>query len=470
MKFEFNVKNLNPEEIERLESVRSEFVNRKRQLLNKHSEAESHFEKLLNDAHIYHEREKCFYDCKGEWCYVDFYIPLYHLAIEIDGKEHRTQKQSFRDKNKEGFLSCNRKIATVRITNEQCLAMRQINLADFVYHPKVKQSIAVRIESLFRHEDEHNTIYEKNGIEYKRKVFVYNKINGVTYNFKSPYSFHMSLGCNYEQFCTIMANISNPFIHSKFIIGYTEKELDYYKSIYYVNNGIQPDNFVPIKISNETLPSPIFDNYKKRKFLIVVEVSKAETKFKRMYRLMCITVKDIDTMENIYVKIRKCYNGFYSGGDLGMLHDCLAQELELIPFNSDVCIVSFNSAYVRYIRDGKYKKAVKNGHSDIDSIIKGRGINIKARIGDYGDYKYGSSKQIYRAADSIKNNTKPTIREFKDIVTKDAYISATDEYVINLYNFIDSRGWSDRYYLRHPDFTMFVKRRIKEYKRIYGSK
>ena len=176
MNFKFNTENLSEEEVKRLESVRSEFVNRKRQLLNKHSEAESHFEKLLNDAHIYHEREKCFYDCKGEWCYIDFYIPLYHLAIEIDGKEHRTQKQSFRDKNKEGFLSYNRKIATVRITNEQCLAMRQINLADFVYHPKVKQSIAVRIKSLFRHEDEHNTIYEKNGIEYKRKVFVYNKI------------------------------------------------------------------------------------------------------------------------------------------------------------------------------------------------------------------------------------------------------------------------------------------------------
>lgn len=469
MNFKFYTENLDEEEVKRLESVRSQFIERKRKLLNKHSVAESHFENLLNEAHIYHEREKCFYNCKGEWCYIDFYIPLYHLAIEIDGKEHRTSKQSFRDKNKEDFLRGNRNVATVRITNEQCLAMQNINLADFVYHPKVKDSIAYRIESLFKHEDEHNTIYEKNEIEYKRKVFVYNKINGVTYNFKSPYSFHMSLGRNYEQFCTIMDSIANPFIHPKFIIGYTEKELDYYKSIYYTNNGIQPDNFIPIKISNETLPSPIFSNYPKRKFLIVVEVSKAETKFKKLYRLMCITVKDIDTMENIYVKIRKCYSAQYSGGDIGMLHDCLAQELELIPFNSDVCIVSFNNAFVRYIRDGKYKKAVKNGHADIDSIIIGRGINIIARIGDGGDYNYGSSKQIYRAANSIKNNTKPTIREFKDIVTKDAYISATDEHIINLYNFIDAIGWSDSYYLKNPDFTMFVKRRVKEYKRIYGS-
>ena len=135
-----------------------------------------------------------------------------------------------------------------------------------------------------------------------------------------------------------------------------------------------------------------------------------------------------------------------------------------------LCIVSFNGAYVRYIRDGTYKKALQNGHADIDSIIKGKGLNIIARIGDCGDYKYGSSKQIYRAANSIKNNTKPTIREFKDIVTKDAYICATDEYIINLYNFIDGGGWSDRYYLKYPDFTWFVKRRIKEYKRIYGSK
>ena len=147
-----------------LESVRSEFVNRKRQLLNKHSEAESHFEKLLNDAHIYHEREKCFYDCKGEWCYIDFYIPLYHLAIEIDGKEHRTSKQTFRDKNKENFLRGNRNVATVRITNEQCLAMQYINLAVFVYHPNVRDSIAYRIESLFKHEGEHNTVYANNGI------------------------------------------------------------------------------------------------------------------------------------------------------------------------------------------------------------------------------------------------------------------------------------------------------------------
>ena len=469
MKFEFNVKNLSPEEIERLESVRSEFVNRKRQLINKNSAAESHFEKLLNDAHIYHEREKCFYDCKGEWCYIDFYIPLYHLAIEIDGKEHRTSKQTFRDKNKENFLRGNRNVATVRITNEQCLAMQYINLADFVYHPNVRDSIAYRIESLFKHEGEHNTVYANNGIEYRRKVFVYNKINGVTYNFKSPYSFHMSLGCNYEQFCTIMANIANPFIHPKFIIGYTEKELDYYKSIYYTHNGVQPDNFVPIKISNETLPSPIFSNYRKRKFLVVVETSKAETKYKKLYRLMCITIKDIETMENVYIKIKKCYSWHYTGGELGFLHDFLAHEFMLIPFNSDVCIVTFNNMYYKYIKDRRYRIASRNGHPDISSIIKGRGITLTVRMGENMDYKYGSSKQIYKAANIIRNYPQPTYREFKSIIDNDLHLNITENGFISLYNFINENGWSDKYYLKNKDFTMFVKRRIKEYKRIHGS-
>ena len=233
MNFKFNTENFSKEEVKRLESVRSQFVERKHKLLNKHSAAESHFEKLLNEAHIYHEREKCFYDRKGEWCYIDFYIPLYHLAIEIDGKEHGTQKQSFRDKNKEEFLSCNRKIDTVRITNEQCLAMRQINLADFVYHPKVKQNTAIRIKTLFVHEGEHNSVYKKHGIDITRKVYVYNKTNGATYIFKSAYSFHMSLGCNYERFIHIMTNIADPFSNPKFIIGYTEEELNHYKTIFY---------------------------------------------------------------------------------------------------------------------------------------------------------------------------------------------------------------------------------------------
>ena len=469
MKFEFNVKNLSTEEIERLESVRSEFVNRKRQLINKNSKAESHFEKLLNDAHIYHEREKCFYDCKGEWCYIDFYIPLYHLAIEIDGKEHRTQKQSFRDKNKEEFLTYNRNIATVRITNEQCLAMKQINLADFVYHPKVKQSISVRIKSLFRHEGEHNTIYEKNGIEYKRKVFVYNKMNGVTYNFKSPYSFHMSLGCNYEQFCAIMANIANPFIHPKFIIGYTEKELEYYKSIYYANNGIQPDNFVPIRISNETLPSPIFSNYQKRKFLVVIQVSKAETKFNGLFRLMCFTVIDIYTMETVYIKIKKCYSWHYNGGELGFLHDFLAHELMSVPFNSDVCIVTFRNMYYNYIKERRYRKAVEYGHLDISNIIKGRGIALTVRMGEKVDYKYGSIKQIYRAACKIRNSAKPTFREFESIIDNYLHVNITENGIINLYNFIDKNGWSDKCNLKNQDFALFMELRIIEYKRIYGS-
>lgn len=470
MKFEFNVKNLSTEEIERLESVRSEFVNRKRQLINKNSKAESHFEKLLNDAHIYHEREKCFYDCKGEWCYIDFYIPLYHLAIEIDGKEHRTQKQSFRDKNKEEFLTYNRNIATVRITNEQCLAMKQINLADFVYHPKVKQSIAVRIKSLFRHEGEHNSVYKKHGIDITRKVYVYNKTNGATYIFKSAYSFHMSLGCNYEQFIHIMTNIADPFSNPKFIIGYTEKELNRYKTIFYENNGIKPNGFIPVQLSNEVLPAPIFQNYPKRRFLVAVETSAVRNKCHVRYFVITMTIIDIDTMEKVYVRNRKYYWDDGSMTEVETFTDCLAKELELMPFNSDVCVIAFNWKYIKYINQCMYK--LSNGHRGeiIDNIIKSRGISLKSRNGDMGDVKYCSKKIHRRAYTSVAAQTKLSIEDFYVYLKNYQGIPLNCTDFFNIYNNIENDGWNYTSKGRSNTFDSYVINVIKNYEESIGRK
>ena len=54
-------------------------------LLTKHSDAETHFESLLIKSGIYFRREKCNYRINTRWSFFDFYLPYYHLYIEIDG-------------------------------------------------------------------------------------------------------------------------------------------------------------------------------------------------------------------------------------------------------------------------------------------------------------------------------------------------------------------------------------------------
>ena len=370
----FRTENLNQQEIERLQFVGSRFIERRRELLRKNSPSESHFEKLLKDAHIYYVREKCFFDRNGEWCYIDFYIPLYHIGIEIDGKEHSTQKQMFRDSKKTEFLLQFRKVNIIRITNEQCLALKSISLVDIVKHPDIKDSVNYRIDSLRKHYIEHAFVYVRNYILTYKKVFVYDKIRKAIFYFKSPYSFHMSLGCNYKEFIDIMTCIQDPFRNSRFIIGYSEEALKYYMNIYIVNDGVKPDGFRPIVYMRKYLPVPIFKNYMQRDFSIII-----------LDNSICfspgvvdfITLRLIDNSNNeiIYDKIYK-FNRSTMNKYL-LMANALEIESICIPIHSRLTVYTRNGGFSNYIYFGISEDNLDcASRNRIQNVLNGKGIDF----------------------------------------------------------------------------------------------
>lgn len=107
--------------------VRHNFVQVKNKLLNKISPAETHFENLLLDAHIYFRREKCNFRRNTRWSYFDYYLPYYKIFIEIDGKSHDTDEQKLIDKEKEDVIK-RRQSYLLRIKNEDVLKMESISI------------------------------------------------------------------------------------------------------------------------------------------------------------------------------------------------------------------------------------------------------------------------------------------------------------------------------------------------------
>jgi very-short-patch-repair endonuclease len=59
---------------------------------------------------------------------LDFYVPKFQIAIEVDGKIHLKKEQKERDLNKDTFLTENG-IRVVRFTNEEVLNNIEIVLA-----------------------------------------------------------------------------------------------------------------------------------------------------------------------------------------------------------------------------------------------------------------------------------------------------------------------------------------------------
>lgn len=89
--------------------IEKEHAKRKNILLRKNSKAEKHFATLLNNASIFYTKEKCCYDKYGNWFYIDFFILLYNIAIEIDGIEHNRTDRKEKDMKKEAFLQKKKK-------------------------------------------------------------------------------------------------------------------------------------------------------------------------------------------------------------------------------------------------------------------------------------------------------------------------------------------------------------------------
>lgn len=111
--------------------VQKNFMSIKTKLLNKKSDAETHFKELLTKANIYFVREKCNYKKNTRWCYYDFYIPILEVYIEIDGMSHNSDEQKKIDKEKHKLVK-NKQKFLVRFTNEEVLNMDGITIEDII--------------------------------------------------------------------------------------------------------------------------------------------------------------------------------------------------------------------------------------------------------------------------------------------------------------------------------------------------
>jgi len=78
--------------------------------------------KIFKGKKISYKFQKGFYTIKGKHkgyhCIVDFYIPALHLAIEIDGGYHLSDKQKRKDTFKDKWLLKRRMVRMLRIKNK----------------------------------------------------------------------------------------------------------------------------------------------------------------------------------------------------------------------------------------------------------------------------------------------------------------------------------------------------------------
>lgn len=176
------------------EEIQKLYGKRKDKLLAKDSKAESHFESLLKQQPYFYIREKAFMD-DGFLCYVDFYIPKFGLAIEIDGPEHNSPKGKYRDEKKTRFLLSRGRVTHVyRITNDECLQMTSIDIAaiakyltpdwiwrNFVNHHKEMKPKWIEL------------MQSKTTVDLWKPIYAYSKRNDVVYSFSDAYELKESI-------------------------------------------------------------------------------------------------------------------------------------------------------------------------------------------------------------------------------------------------------------------------------------
>lgn len=109
------------------EFIDEHFRDMQKKLLGKKSQAENHFKRLLTEAGIYFHREKCNYRRNTRWCYYDFYLPYYHLYIELDGESHNSAEQQAIDREKEDAIF-RRQRYILRLKNEDVFRMESVEI------------------------------------------------------------------------------------------------------------------------------------------------------------------------------------------------------------------------------------------------------------------------------------------------------------------------------------------------------
>lgn len=179
---------------EKIDYVKHNFTPIKNKLLNKRSEAESHFQKLLIESGLYFVREKCNFKYNTRWCYYDFYLPFYRLYIEIDGASHNNEAQKAIDEDKERLVKNKHKFI-IRYTNDEVLKLDSICLDDLIN----KVAITLKTKShphrdyKAKYFDRLNKIIEQSKADMLRdakyevdesaKVFMYDHFSGNYFEF-----------------------------------------------------------------------------------------------------------------------------------------------------------------------------------------------------------------------------------------------------------------------------------------------
>lgn len=222
---------------ERLEYIRLYYGKRKDNLIKKHSVAELHFKCLLDKTPYFYIREKCCYDKNWNWCYIDFYIPLFKLGIEIDGKEHRNKENHDKDLKKEKFLSEDRRISIYRITNEDCLKMDSVDILKILREVRKNESDAekqMRIKTEQRDEDfQLKEMQKRAKFDVHDEILAYCKLNDRIYRFKNLYVLKKSVSTKYKDLIRAINNRDNIFSSVTFIFEFSEdslqKKIDEYR-------------------------------------------------------------------------------------------------------------------------------------------------------------------------------------------------------------------------------------------------
>lgn len=215
----------------KLDFIKKNFGKRKEQLLRKNSEAERHFMKLLDETPYYYIREKCCYDRNRNWCYIDFYIPCYRLGIEIDGKEHNTRKHKAKDKRKDNFLSEERGIDIYRITNEECLKMRSVDVLGIVRQIRAKcpltheMAVKAKFQLLAQQKEELKQAQKYVNFDVRQRVFAYCKFNDKIYEYKNVYFLKKATMMKYKNILRSMSDMDNIFASSTFIYDFNKGAL-----------------------------------------------------------------------------------------------------------------------------------------------------------------------------------------------------------------------------------------------------
>lgn len=220
-----------------------EFSIRKNKLRMKSSKAESCFAKILDNEGIYYIREKGCYSKDGEWCYVDFFIPKYRLAIELDGPEHQTKKARYRDMKKTEFLLHERNIMTYRIKNEDVFRMESIDVKKVAIETYKKHNVS-KIKKMAK-----KVFLGKNSIEssacvmnphFKKealtqKIYAYSKINDVIYEFENFFDMRKSLGYKVS-YAKYINKVSSLTASSLFIFDKNKEDLENLVEKWYISN------------------------------------------------------------------------------------------------------------------------------------------------------------------------------------------------------------------------------------------